>query len=243
MRKGSGRHARSINELQTQTELAASLGFFDECREYRTAGLGNARCQTDQCTSRSAGAGKRNPRTCDAISANLRRREYDSMKILTKWLRAYLPELPKDDAQLAEDLTLARDRGRGRLRSWQGQWLALRDGHYHQPCGRDEPLRRGARGGGDLRVGLPALSSNCPKPARPRSPSRCGLRPRTLAGALRRGCCAASRLATHGTGLRVRRLPRISGCWSRSDLQRRGCHQLCLAGDGPAHACLRSGQD
>jgi len=28
------------------------------------------------------------------------------MKILTKWLRAYLPELPVDDAQLAEDLTL-----------------------------------------------------------------------------------------------------------------------------------------
>jgi phenylalanyl-tRNA synthetase beta chain len=28
------------------------------------------------------------------------------MKILAKWLRAYLPELPVDDAQLAEDLTL-----------------------------------------------------------------------------------------------------------------------------------------
>ena len=28
------------------------------------------------------------------------------MKILTKWLRAYLPELPIDDARLAEDLTL-----------------------------------------------------------------------------------------------------------------------------------------
>jgi len=28
------------------------------------------------------------------------------MKILTKWLRSYLPELPVDDAQLAEDLTL-----------------------------------------------------------------------------------------------------------------------------------------
>ncbi len=28
------------------------------------------------------------------------------MNILTKWLRAYLPELPADDAQLAEDLTL-----------------------------------------------------------------------------------------------------------------------------------------
>lgn len=28
------------------------------------------------------------------------------MKILTKWLRAYLPALPADDAQLAEDLTL-----------------------------------------------------------------------------------------------------------------------------------------
>jgi len=28
------------------------------------------------------------------------------MKILTKWLRSYLPELPVSDAQLAEDLTL-----------------------------------------------------------------------------------------------------------------------------------------
>src|SRR5882757_4598253 len=28
------------------------------------------------------------------------------MKILTKWLRAYLPEPPLSDAQLAEDLTL-----------------------------------------------------------------------------------------------------------------------------------------
>ena len=28
------------------------------------------------------------------------------MKILTKWLRTYLPALPVDDAQLAEDLTL-----------------------------------------------------------------------------------------------------------------------------------------
>jgi phenylalanyl-tRNA synthetase beta chain len=28
------------------------------------------------------------------------------MKILTKWLRSYLPGLPVDDTQLAEDLTL-----------------------------------------------------------------------------------------------------------------------------------------
>src|SRR6185312_3337415 len=28
------------------------------------------------------------------------------MKILTKWLRSYLPELPVSDTQLAEDLTL-----------------------------------------------------------------------------------------------------------------------------------------
>src|SRR5580700_9069976 len=28
------------------------------------------------------------------------------MKILTKWLRAYLPDLPVSDTQLAEDLTL-----------------------------------------------------------------------------------------------------------------------------------------
>src|ERR1700744_5919625 len=28
------------------------------------------------------------------------------MNVLTKWLRSYLPELPVDDRQLAEDLTL-----------------------------------------------------------------------------------------------------------------------------------------
>ena len=28
------------------------------------------------------------------------------MKILTKWLRSYLPDLPVSDTQLAEDLTL-----------------------------------------------------------------------------------------------------------------------------------------
>ena len=32
MRKGLGAAARLINELQTQIELAASLGFFDEPR-------------------------------------------------------------------------------------------------------------------------------------------------------------------------------------------------------------------
>jgi phenylalanyl-tRNA synthetase beta chain len=36
----------------------------------------------------------------------LTRYQVNQMKILTKWLRSYLPELPVDDAKLAEDLTL-----------------------------------------------------------------------------------------------------------------------------------------
>ena len=83
------------------------------------------------------------------------------MKILTNWLRSYVPEIPVDDQQLAEDLTLrgiavegVHDLGvsaDGRV-----QRAPVRDGHHHQPGGRDEPLRRGARGGDDLR---PAASA------------------------------------------------------------------------------------
>src|SRR5580692_521180 len=36
----------------------------------------------------------------------LTRYQVIQMKILTKWLRCYLPDLPVDDAKLAEDLTL-----------------------------------------------------------------------------------------------------------------------------------------
>ena len=77
------------------------------------------------------------------------------MKILTKWLRAYLPGLAVDDAQLAEDLTLRGIAVEGNLSAAATrQWLALRDGHHHQPRGRDEPLRHRARGGGDLWAGV-----------------------------------------------------------------------------------------
>ena len=75
------------------------------------------------------------------------------MKILTKWLRAYLPGLPVDDAQLAEDLTLRGIAVEGIYDLGEGNGSLLRDGHYDQPRGRDEPLWRGARGGGDLWAG------------------------------------------------------------------------------------------
>jgi hypothetical protein len=62
------------------------------------------------------------------------------------------PDLPVDDRQLAEDLTLRGIAVEGihDLGFWQ--WFALRDGHYHQPRGCDESLWRGARGGGYLRT-------------------------------------------------------------------------------------------
>ena len=46
------------------------------------------------------------------------------MKILTKWLRAYLPGLPVDDAQLAEDLTLRGIAVEGIYDLGDGQWVA-----------------------------------------------------------------------------------------------------------------------
>ncbi len=114
------------------------------------------------------------------------------MKILTKWLRAYLPGLPVDDAQLAEDLTLRGIAVEGIYRSRRRQRLALRDGHHHQPRGRDEPLRHRARGGGDLWADVAgAAISHCPKPRPAASPFRCRSRLRMRAGALRRACCAA----------------------------------------------------
>ena len=84
------------------------------------------------------------------------------MKILTKWLRAYLPGLPVDDARLAEDLTLRGIAVEGIYSLGDGQRFALRDGHHHQPRGRDEPLRRSARGGGDLRVGAAGAGVSLP---------------------------------------------------------------------------------
>ncbi len=94
------------------------------------------------------------------------------MKILTKWLRSYLPGLAVDDAQLAEDLTLRGIAVEGIYRSASGSTrLALRDGHHHQPRGRDEPLRHRARGGGDLWAGAAGTAiSHCRKRGRPARP-------------------------------------------------------------------------
>ena len=50
------------------------------------------------------------------------------MKVLSSWLRSYLPDLAGlavSDRELAERADPAGHRGRGHLRSWTGQRLAL----------------------------------------------------------------------------------------------------------------------
>jgi four helix bundle protein len=62
MRKGLGAARAAINELQTQTELAASLGFFNEAASGELLDLGTRVAKHYQCSARSVGTGKR---TCE----------------------------------------------------------------------------------------------------------------------------------------------------------------------------------
>ena len=63
------------------------------------------------------------------------------MKILTNWLRAYLPELGVDDSQLAEDLTL-----RGIALSREGQMSGAKESFDQalQSCPESLPALEGA---------------------------------------------------------------------------------------------------
>ena len=63
------------------------------------------------------------------------------MKILSTWLRSYLPDLTVSDQQLADDLTLRGIAVDGVFDSGTRQWLAFGNGHHHQPRRRHEPLR------------------------------------------------------------------------------------------------------
>ena len=72
------------------------------------------------------------------------------MRILPTWLREFV-NVTADDRQLAEDLTSAGIAVESVAEETRRDHL--RDGPDHQPRGRHEPLRRGARGFGHLRRG------------------------------------------------------------------------------------------
>ncbi len=166
------------------------------------------------------------------------------MKILTKWLRAYLPGLPVDDAQLAEDLTLRGIAVEGIYPLGEGNGSLYEmdittnrvDAMNHYGIAREAAAIYG--------LALPALEF----------PAASG---ETGGKALLRTDRSSGRLrAVHGAGSARHYHRRVAGlvcgrgsgdilraARAEDDLERRGCHQLCLAGDGSADARLRSGQD
>ena len=88
------------------------------------------------------------------------------MNILTKWLRAYLPGMPVDDAQLAEDLTLRGiavegiyDLGAGNGSLYEMDITTNRvDAMNHYGVAREAAAIYG--------LALPALDFCCPRPSR-----------------------------------------------------------------------------
>ncbi len=166
------------------------------------------------------------------------------MKILTKWLRAYLPGLAVDDARLAEDLTLRGIAVEGNYPLGEGNGSLYEmdittnrvDAMNHYGIAREAAAIYG--------LSLPALAFSLPeaKPAktpysvRIEAEDACG---RFTARVLRgitigesRDWFAGAEVATYFGLLEQKMI-----------FERRGCDQLCLAGDGPADARLRSGQD
>ena len=113
------------------------------------------------------------------------------MKILTKWLRAYLPGLAVDDAQLAEDLTLRGIAVEGIYRLGDGNGSLYEmdittnrvDAMNHYGVAREAAAIYG--------LTLPELAvCTARKPPVAAKPFRCRSRRRMRAGGLRRACCA-----------------------------------------------------
>ena len=67
------------------------------------------------------------------------------MKILTTWLRSYLPDLTVSDQQLADDLTLRGIAVDGVFDLGPDNGSLFGNGHHHQPRRCHEPLRHRAR--------------------------------------------------------------------------------------------------
>ncbi len=166
------------------------------------------------------------------------------MKILTKWLRAYLPGLAVDDAQLAEDLTLRGIAVEGIYPLGEGNGSLYEmdittnrvDAMNHYGIAREAAaiygltLRgvrfRAARGAaGEDAVLREDRSGRCVRAVHGARAARCD--DRRVARLVRgRGGCDVFRAAR-----------------AEDDFECRGRDELCLAGDGAADARLRSGQD
>ena len=166
------------------------------------------------------------------------------MKILTKWLRSYLPELPVDDARLAEDLTLRGiavegiyNLGAGNGSLYEMDITTNRvDAMNHYGVAREAAAMYG--------LALPAL--DCPLPAaqlaktpfsvRIEAEDACG---RFTARVLRGVKIGDSK--DWFAGAEVADLLRAAG--AEADFECRGRDQLCLACDGAADPRVRPGQD
>jgi hypothetical protein len=157
------------------------------------------------------------------------------MKILTKWLRAYLPGLTVDDAQLAEDLTLRGIAVEGIFSLGEGNGSLYEmdittnrvDAMNHYGIAREAAAIYGLK--------LPELSYKLPEVKPAKTPFLVKIHgPRAAR-------CDDWRIA--------RLVCRRGGgdlFWparAEDDFECGGCDELCLAGDGPADARLRPGQD
>ena len=118
------------------------------------------------------------------------------MKILTKWLRSYLPGLPVDDAQLAEDLTLRGIAVEGNYPLGEGNGSLYEmdittnrvDAMNHYGIAREAAAIYGLQ--------LPALDFPLPEAKPAKTPYSVRIEARMPAGGSRRGCCAALRSAS-----------------------------------------------
>jgi phenylalanyl-tRNA synthetase beta chain len=137
------------------------------------------------------------------------------MKILTKWLRAYLPGLPVDDAQLAEDLTLrgiavdgVYDLGAGNGSYFEMDVTTNRvDAMNHYGVAREAAAIYGLTLP-EVVYKLPAFRPKAkPVPVRIEAEDACGRYSARI--------CATSRSATRVTGLPGPKWPPISICLSR----------------------------
>jgi len=113
------------------------------------------------------------------------------MKILTKWLRAYLPGLPVADAQLAEDLTLRGIAAKASTHSARER-LSVRDGHH---TNRVDAMNitgwRGRRR--QFTVWSCRARSRAAEARSTDKPFRVRIEAEDACGRFTRGCCAASR--------------------------------------------------
>ena len=166
------------------------------------------------------------------------------MKILTKWLRAYLPGLAVDDAQLAEDLTLRGIAVEGIYPLGEGNGSLYEmdittnrvDAMNHYGIAREAAAIYGLKLP-ELHFALPAARPA----AKPFSVKHRGRgRMRAVYGA-RAARCDDRRIARLVCGRGSGDLFRPAR--AEDDFECRGRDELCLAGDGPADARLRSGQD